>query len=105
MHKQSQLHDELKAAFCVFDPDDEYGQVTVINDINRHMWEDKLGSPEMAKYLECLQISVKEARECDLFGLLDRDESGRLTAKELVEGCVRLAGSAKSMDLWCLHGH
>merc|ERR1719473_1350457 len=76
-----------------------------MNEISRQTWEEMLDRPQMKKYLECLHLTVLEAQECDLFGLLDRDESGSVTAQELIDGCIRLAGNAKSMDLWYLHGH
>eukprot|EP00931_Biecheleriopsis_adriatica_P061340 TRINITY_DN36888_c0_g1_i1.p1 TRINITY_DN36888_c0_g1~~TRINITY_DN36888_c0_g1_i1.p1 ORF type:complete len:582 (-),score=118.82 TRINITY_DN36888_c0_g1_i1:151-1896(-) len=49
------------------------------------------------EYCRCLDISSDEAR--NLFLLLDRDKSGTLSVAEFVEGCLKLHGPARSMDL------
>lgn len=53
----------------------------------------------MQDYFKCLNVDVEEARQ--VFDLLDSDGGGMLDAHELVSGCLRLRGPAKSLDM-CL---
>merc|ERR1712178_502067 len=63
-------------------------------------WEtfcNKLESEELQELFRALNIDASEAR--GLFQLIDEDQSGTLTAEELMQGWVRLQGPAKSLDL------
>merc|ERR1712107_394654 len=44
-------------------------------------------------------VSAQEIKDSRLFEMLDDDGGGFLTREELVLGCVRLTGSATSLDL------
>lgn len=48
-------------------------------------------------YFSALDLDVTDAKE--LFKLLDVDASGGVSVNEFVQACMRLRGSAKSMDL------
>lgn len=63
-------------------------------------WEEfaeQLDSPQMSRYFKALDIDVSDAR--GLFTLLDADESGEVNAEEFLDGCLRLRGPAKAIDL------
>lgn len=85
------------------DPSDN-GQSIVVPDITREEWERNLSGPDMERFLECLDLTYMEALECDLFGLLDKRGRGCITAEECVVGCIRLAGTAKTFDLFAYRG-
>merc|ERR1712008_309644 len=51
----------------------------------------------VAALFYAMDISVENA--CELFGLLDVDDSGPLKVEEFVEGCLRLRGTAKTTDI------
>merc|ERR1712224_247915 len=97
------LHDGLSAAFSVPVHHGSAAGSHVIPDVTRELWEAKLSGIEMEKFLEFLDLTVDESLDCDLFGILDKDKSGVITAEDCIDGCVRLAGNARSMDLWLLH--
>merc|ERR1711971_157349 len=59
-----------------------------------------LKEPEMIMYFEAFDLDIDEAE--DLFQLLDLDESGSIGFEEFANGCFRLRGPAKSMDLAAL---
>eukprot|EP00928_Gymnodinium_smaydae_P002531 TRINITY_DN10910_c0_g5_i1.p1 TRINITY_DN10910_c0_g5~~TRINITY_DN10910_c0_g5_i1.p1 ORF type:complete len:239 (+),score=49.44 TRINITY_DN10910_c0_g5_i1:103-717(+) len=58
---------------------------------------NKLESTGMCSYCEAIGISVEEAHE--LFMLLDKNEVQELSIAEFVEGCIRLRGPARALDL------
>lgn len=58
---------------------------------------EQCDDPSMAKYWENLEIEPSEARA--LFRLLDTDESGTIDAEEFMQGCLKLRGPARSVDL------
>merc|ERR1712151_215810 len=63
-------------------------------------WEEfmkQLDEPDMEKYFTSLDIDASEAR--GLFLLLDTDESGHIDSDEFMQGCLRLRGPAKAIDL------
>jgi len=63
-------------------------------------WEEfgaQLEKSEMRSYLKEIDLDLEEARE--LFLLLDTEEEGEIDIEQLVNGCVRLHGTAKAMDL------
>merc|ERR1719456_1157289 len=47
-------------------------------------------------------VDLNKEQGCDLFRLLDEDQSGTLTVEEFVCGCMRLKGPARSVDLSAL---
>merc|ERR1711879_685540 len=58
---------------------------------------EEIDRPEMAVFLQEIDLIPKDAAE--LFQLLDVDGSGLVTVEELVNGCARLKGNAKALDL------
>mmetsp|Transcript_44057 Transcript_44057/g.82376 ORF Transcript_44057/g.82376 Transcript_44057/m.82376 type:complete len:620 (-) Transcript_44057:182-2041(-) len=56
-----------------------------------------LEEPSNLKYFNSLGINPREAR--GLFTLLDADESGSVSLQEFMQGCLRLRGQAKSIDM------
>jgi len=64
---------------------------------------NNLTHPSMRSFLKDLyrreEVSPEEIRKSRLFEMLDDDGSGEITRDELVLGCVRLTGSATSLDL------
>jgi Ca2+-binding EF-hand superfamily protein len=62
-----------------------------------------LKHPSMKSFLKDLykreDVSPEEITKSRLFEMLDDDGSGEITRDELVLGCVRLTGSATSLDL------
>merc|ERR1711912_197373 len=65
--------------------------------INGDEMEFFLEDPELAHYLESIDIFPHDART--LFRLLDGDDSGEVSIEEFCEGCLRLKGEAKSFDI------
>mmetsp|Transcript_152775 Transcript_152775/g.265427 ORF Transcript_152775/g.265427 Transcript_152775/m.265427 type:complete len:281 (+) Transcript_152775:37-879(+) len=66
-------------------------------------FSDKMEAPEMQEYFKSINVDPSEAKT--LFALLDFDGSGTINPDELVNGCLRLRGSAKSLDMCQLiHG-
>merc|ERR1719195_1353298 len=51
-------------------------------------------------YVDALGISAESTRM--LFRLVDADNSGRIDLDEFCEGCLRLQGEAKSIDIHTL---
>lgn len=63
-------------------------------------WEffnKKMDTPDMQEYFKMINVDPSEAR--GLFQLLDADDSGSVDADELVNGCLRLRGHAKALEL------
>jgi len=63
-------------------------------------WEEFrgcLGSDEMKMYFEALDLDVGEAQ--NLFNLLDISGTGSVQFEDFVNGCFRLRGGAKALDL------
>lgn len=56
--------------------------------------------PELKSYIDALEISGEDARM--FFRLLDADGSGEVDMKEFMDGCLRLQGDAKSIDVHAL---
>merc|ERR1711920_1165628 len=63
-------------------------------------WEEfrkVMDCEEMRSYFRDMKIDIGEAR--GLFDLIDCDGSNSVSADEIVRGCLRLRGPAKSLDL------
>merc|ERR1712039_578258 len=56
-----------------------------------------LGNHKVRAYFQTLDLDVSQAHV--LFELLDTDGSDSVTIDEFLEGCMRLKGQAKSIDL------
>eukprot|EP00928_Gymnodinium_smaydae_P029480 TRINITY_DN22197_c0_g1_i1.p1 TRINITY_DN22197_c0_g1~~TRINITY_DN22197_c0_g1_i1.p1 ORF type:complete len:521 (+),score=38.11 TRINITY_DN22197_c0_g1_i1:16-1578(+) len=67
--------------------------------ITREVFEHHFDHPRMKDFLRCIKLDTETANLCDLFGLIDTDASGDITNAELINGCVRMAGSARAFQL------
>lgn len=81
---------------AVFRQVDEDGSGAVSQDEIEHF----LSEPSLRRYMEALDIDVQDTRL--LFHLLDRDGSGLIGLDEFCDGCLRLKGNAKSIDVHTL---
>jgi voltage-gated sodium channel len=61
------------------------------------LFHSKLDSPQMQEFFKAIDVDRSEAR--GLFTLLDLDNSDTVSIEEFVNGCFRLRGPAKSLDL------
>jgi len=75
-------------------PPDEYGDQ---EEVTREVFDDKLTEPDLQACFETLNIDMSQASV--LFDLIDADSSGRVNGNEIVEGCLRLKGTAKALDV------
>jgi len=57
----------------------------------------QLLKPKVQRYFRALDLDVSQAHV--LFDLLDTDGSGSVSVAEFVDGCVRLRGQARSIDM------
>merc|ERR1712187_134110 len=53
--------------------------------------------PQMLEAFKAINIDVSEAK--GLFKFLDLDNSGEVNCEEFIDGCLRLSGPAKALDL------
>jgi len=60
-------------------------------------FSDTLEDPSNSRYFSTIGINASEAR--GLFNLLDADDSGSISVQEFIQGCLRLRGQAKAIDL------
>jgi len=90
--KKEYVH-ELKEFFCELDNDGD-GQLT-----KREMQEN-LTNKYFQGHLETLDMDCNTAEE--LFDLLDVEQSGQIEVAEFVEGCLRVRGEARSIDVFAL---
>jgi len=70
---------------------DKDGLLTLV-DLERAIEDDQVQA-----FFTTLDLTVSEA--WDLFKLLDADESGGVSIEEFVNGCLRLKGTARAMDI------
>jgi len=66
-------------------------------EITREVFDQKLMEPELMACFETLNIDMSQASV--LFDLIDVDSSGCVDGNEIVEGCLRLKGTAKALDV------
>merc|ERR1711972_105300 len=59
--------------------------------------------PQMSDFFDALFVDLEDAHL--VFSLLDLDGGGKLAPAELVNGCTRLRGPARSLDLCLLMKH
>jgi len=60
-------------------------------------FEDHLTNPKVSAYFASLELDVTHAHR--LFNLLDKDGSNEVGLDEFLDGCRRLKGEAKSIDV------
>eukprot|EP00440_Ansanella_granifera_P037803 gb/GFBE01041009.1/.p1 GENE.gb/GFBE01041009.1/~~gb/GFBE01041009.1/.p1 ORF type:complete len:321 (+),score=59.66 gb/GFBE01041009.1/:1-963(+) len=88
--KDMQRVTEARRLFRCLD-DDASGRITYA-EMQKHMEE-----PAVQAYFRNLDVDLSEANL--LFDMLDVDGSGYIHFEEFLNGCIRLQGSAKSLDL------
>jgi len=97
----------LTMAGKIFDDDDAGPgkQVDEEGHISFEEFEDQFNSGMMDDYIKA--IGIRPDNALHLYNLLDNDKNGTVTVKEFVNGCLRLRGSAKSLDMaemeWKMH--
>ncbi|CAJ1366428.1 unnamed protein product [Effrenium voratum] len=67
------------------------------SELSKAEFDQLVTTEAMEKYLMAIGLEIGEAD--DLFQFLDRDDSGSLSIVEFVQGCLRLRGPAKALDL------
>jgi len=90
MDRKSSLINQMRQLFKEVDADNS-GTITW-KELSEKMYDDS-----MKAYFSTMEIETDEAQ--GLFKLLDTDESGEVAIEEFIMGCMRLNGTAKSIDL------
>merc|ERR1712060_577086 len=62
--------------------------------------QDYFGKPKMQLYFQALGIDATDSAK--LFSLLDDEGSGEVEVDAFIEGCLRLKGAARSIDVFSL---
>jgi len=65
--------------------------------IGLNEFEAALEDRRMVMYFKALQLDITDARS--LFLLLDKDREGSISIDEFLNGCTKLRGEAKSLDI------
>lgn len=92
--QQMILKDRWKSQFAtIFQAMDEDGSGEVTSDELRQQLQEE----EFQAYLQHLNISVDDAME--LLEVLDADHDGSISLEEFVAGCMRVKGTAQTIDL------
>jgi len=74
-----------------------------LDDNTEITWDDfnaKLQCDVMKDYFKQINVEVGEARA--LFEMIDIDQSGSVDCSEIVQGCLRLRGPARSLEMFQL---
>lgn len=92
--RMAQKKEYIKKIRRLFKDIGEVGDSEIITyrSLERHISDDKVQA-----YFESLGLDISDA--WGLFKLLDVDESHQVELEEFVEGCLRLRGEAKAMDV------
>jgi len=80
----------------IFLPEADSGE-SVSEEIDWDTFQLRMQSPIMQDYLAMLGLSAAEAN--GLFHLLDRHDRGTISSQDIVDGCLRLHGPARTLDL------
>lgn len=65
--------------------------------ISRQEFEDTMGDERVVAYFRSMKLDAREAEQ--VFNLLDYDDSGEVSYEEFVDGCWKLQGEARSLDM------
>merc|ERR1719245_762458 len=94
MHVQnSEKRDFVKHVKKLFGAMDETGSQT----LTRSEFTEMLNDHYVIAYLKSLGVNLTEAR--GLFTLLDADHNDALSVEEFANGCIRMKGEAKAVDM------
>merc|ERR550532_2117622 len=100
MTKERAKKTHMKKIGALFDLADADGD----GQIELAEFKEVLADKEVRTWLAAMELDIHDDDE--LFNLLDIDDSGSITADELVTGVSRLKGSAKNYDMVALQrGH
>ncbi|CAE8656285.1 unnamed protein product [Polarella glacialis] len=67
------------------------------SEMSKDEFDKLMCTPSMDTYCHAIGMTLDEA--ANLFEFLDRDDSGSISIAEFVQGCLRLRGPAKALDL------
>lgn len=84
---------QLQELFKHFD-ENQTGKITLAE------FEEHLADEDMIHYFEILELTIDEA--WSLFKLLDTSNTGVIDVEDFVSGCLKLRGTAKSIDMHML---
>mmetsp|Transcript_108978 Transcript_108978/g.170339 ORF Transcript_108978/g.170339 Transcript_108978/m.170339 type:complete len:591 (+) Transcript_108978:59-1831(+) len=73
------------------------GEGGCAEDISWSQFKEKLDAPGLSEYFHSINVDTSEAH--GLFDLLDVDGSGTVDSHEIVQGCLRLKGTARALDV------
>merc|ERR1712190_301059 len=90
MDRNDSMMNQMRDLFKEVDAD-KSGTVSW-KELKRNLNDDRVRA-----YFQMLSIDTSEAE--GLFKLLDVDDSGEVGTEEFIVGCMRLKGTAKSIDL------
>lgn len=93
MRKRKKDVSELKRFFLRLDENGD-GQVT------KKEMSKSLEDPWLQSYVSTMDLDCNAMLE--LFDLLDSDGAGTLSIEEFIQGCIRIRGDAKAVDLFAL---
>eukprot|EP00927_Polykrikos_kofoidii_P070818 TRINITY_DN6719_c0_g1_i3.p1 TRINITY_DN6719_c0_g1~~TRINITY_DN6719_c0_g1_i3.p1 ORF type:complete len:754 (-),score=124.10 TRINITY_DN6719_c0_g1_i3:78-2339(-) len=93
-HMMSELWEAFRPPTQHDEDEDVYDHSISIDEFQRH-----LDNPKMKAFLDALDLDAESAAVSPFFHLIDTDGSGEVDAEELVSGCLRLTGVAKSFDV------
>merc|ERR1719245_2826106 len=65
--------------------------------LTRQQFAHMLTDPHVIAYLRALDVNLNEAR--GMFELLDVDHSDTLSVEEFLNGCIRMKGGARAVDM------
>jgi hypothetical protein len=98
---RQQMLEKLEDIFGKSDKDD--GDNVKASELNEDQFLQVCNQKDMKVYLEHLlhrdDVSADEVKDMQLFRILDLDGSGRISTKELVQGCERLTRAPTVLDL------
>jgi len=93
MHAEAQSAGRLHQIFLDSDADNS-------GTLSWDEFEKHLGDRRVSAYLASLDLNVSELRV--VFDILDTERTGCVTIDDFVWGCMRLRGTAKSVDMCTL---
>ena len=93
MQNRTQFRDMAADLFKKMDGSG-FGQITI------NEFESLYDDEDMKAFLDSIEISASDA--WTLFASLDQDGNGLIGINEFTEGCLKLHGPARSVDLYAL---